>query len=294
MTPRHTMIATAGAVALTFGMLVSAGDAPIHPITNPVYADTAKPESKITAIAAYHRLPSQVKLTTGAKAPLDGDVRVLALQVEYAFNDSLSLTAIKDGYVDLNPDATVPKDEGFNDIALGLKYAFHQGDSWTAAIRGTLELSNGDEEVLQGNGDGNISPALLLTRSSDASQCNLVIGATIPFDSDEEAMMSYVSYGHARKLTDKLSVLGELNWFHVLDAGNNGGIPGALSFEGPDLFNLGGANADDNPAQVTAALGVRYQFTDAINAGIAYELPLTDEEESLTDDRFTLSVTCHF
>jgi hypothetical protein len=298
MSNRGTIIGACAALTLAMGNFAMAGEGPatIHPITNPVYADTAVPESKVTLIAAHHRLPNKISLAGGGTLPLDGDVNVIALQVEYAFNESLSLTAIKDGYVDFNPEGALAalEDEGFNDLALGLKWAFHNEDGWTAALRGTIELPSGDEEVLQGGGEGDFSPALLLTRSREKSQCNLVIGATIPFDNDEEATMSYVSYGHARKLTDKLTLMGELNWWRVLNEGNLGGIPGVVSFEGPDLINLGGANADDDPNQVTGAIGLRYQFTDAINAGLAYELSLTDEEESLTDDRFTLSVTFHY
>ena len=291
------------AVAATFniGAIAGEGAAPIHPITNPVYADTAIPESKVTIIGAHHRLPDRISLFNGTKANLDGDVNVFAVQVEYAFNDTLSLTAIKDGYVDFNPDNTLSHEEGFNDIALGLKWAFYQDGDWTAAVRGTIELANGDDEVFQGNGDGNLSPALLLTRISDASQCNLTLGAVVPFDDDEESTISYVSYGHTRKLTDKFSVLGEVNWLRVLSEGggkanfgaSQGGtlVPGAVAFEGPDLFNLGSANGGDNADAVTAALGVRYQFTDAINAGIAYEVPLTDEEDGLFEDRVTLSIT---
>jgi hypothetical protein len=299
MSNRGTIIGACAALTFAWGNFATAGEGPatIHPITNPVYADTAVPESKVTLIAAHHRLPSKVSLSGGGTAPLDGDVNVLALQIEYAFSETLSLTAIKDGYVDFNPEGALAgaDDEGFNDLALGLKYMFYNEDGWAAAFRGTIELPSGDEEVLQGNGEGDVSPALLLTRSGEKSQCNLVIGATIPFDGDDEATMSYVSYGHARKLTDKLTLMGELNWWRVLDAGEGtAGVPGVLSFEGPDLINLGNANGDDDPNQVTAALGLRYQFNDAVNAGFAYELPLTDEKESLTDDRFTLSVTFHY
>ena len=288
------------------GMLssVMAGEgASIHPITNPVYADTAIPESKITVIGAHHRLPDKINTILG-KVPLGGDVNVLAVQVEYAFNDSLSLTAIKDGYVDFNPDNTLSSEEGFNDLALGLKWRFHHDDGLSLAFRGTVELSTGDDEIFQGNGDGNFSPALIITHQHDKGQCNTVIGATLPFDGDEESTMSYVSLGYARQLTDRLSLIGELNWLRVLDEGDGSAnygasqlgaaVPTIVEFEGPDLFNLGSANGDDNPDAVTVALGVRYQLTDNVNAGIAYEHPLTDEEDGLFEDRVTLSVTVHY
>ena len=124
MNLKHAIIAAAAAT-FTLGAYTGEGSGTIHPISNPVYADTAIPESKVTVIAAHHRLPNRINTTAG-KVPLDGEVNVFAVQVEYAFNDSLSLTAIKDGYVDFNPDNTLSDEEGFNDIALGLKWAFYQ------------------------------------------------------------------------------------------------------------------------------------------------------------------------
>jgi hypothetical protein len=80
--------------------------------------------------------------------------------------------------------------------------------------------------------------------------------------------------------------LVELNWFHVLDAGDGtgnfpsqvgGAVPAVLEFEGGDVFNLGAVNSGANRDFVTAAFGFRARLTDSVNVGAAYEIPLTNE-----------------
>ena len=89
----------------------------------------------------------------------------------------------------------------------------------------------------------------------------------------------------------------ELNWFHVLDAGDGGTltpISGIVEFEGSDFFNLGAANSHRNRDLVTAAFGFRSRITDSVDVGAAYEIPLTNEEDSLIDDRITVDLIWKF
>ena len=73
-----------------------------------------------------------------------------------------------------------------------------------------------------------------------------------------------------------------------------GGVPGAVQFEGGDLFNLGATNSSDNPDFVSAAGGFRSRLTNSVTTGLAYEIPLTDDEESLMRERFTVDLTWTF
>ncbi len=91
----------------------------------------------------------------------------------------------------------------------------------------------------------------------------------------------------------------ELNWFQVLDSGDGspafmdqagGGVPGIVEFEGNDFFNFGAANADQNRSLVTAAIGFRSRISDSIQSGVAYEMPLTEAENSVIDGRLTLTL----
>lgn len=71
-------------------------------------------------------------------------------------------------------------------------------------------------------------------------------------------------------------------------------MPAVVEFEGGDFFNIGAANATENRDIVTAAFGFRSRITDNVQAGFAYEIPLTDEENNLMDDRFTLDLVLTF
>ena len=95
--------------------------------------------------------------------------------------------------------------------------------------------------------------------------------------------------------------LVEVNWFHVLSAGDGtagfGPQPGVSAiggFEGHDLLNFGAANASANRDLVTAAIGFRTRLCASADLGFAYEVPLTDSNDSIIKDRFTLDLVWKF
>lgn len=65
---------------------------------------------------------------------------------------------------------------------------------------------------------------------------------------------------------------------------------GVLNFEGGYLFNLGGANSGNDRNFFTSALGLRSRLSDEATLDIAYEIPLTEKEESLIEDRIILDL----
>ncbi len=280
-------------------------DAARRPISNPTLFDLALPRTGVHAIYMHHKLPSQLSLAGGGSIPVDGDVNAYAIQFEYALNDRLSIVATKDGYVDFNPDATLSKSGGFADLAAGLKYAFILDPVQQLAVSGslTIELPTGDGEVFQGNGDGGANLSLAALKLSNDWQFAGALGVYLPFDSDAESTTAFASAHVGYNITDRLYGLVELNWYGVLSEGAGqsaftnqvgGAVPAVVSFEGGDLFNLGAANGSDNGNIVTAAIGVRYQLCDNADLGLAYELPLTDENENLMDSRITLDVVLTF
>lgn len=279
-----------------------------RPITNPTKFDLAVPSTSIHAIYMHHSLPSKINSAAG-KLDLGGDVNLFALGFEYAFNERLSLVGTKDGYVDFNPDNSLETDSGFADLAAGVKYAFILDPVEQFAFSGTaaIELPSGDNEVLQGNGDGGIDLSVSALKLHDGWQFAGALGAYLPFDSDEDSTTGFASAHVGYNVTEKLYLLGEVNWFTVLSSGDGSasfGNPSApapddlvssvVEFEGGDLFNLGAANSDENRDIVTAALGMRYKLTDLMDIGVAYELPLTDEESNLMDNRITLDIVFNF
>lgn len=301
-------IAAAGSVAVDTSKPSAAADASAfenarRPITNPTLFDLALPTTNVHPIFIYHSLPDQISAGAG-KAPLGGDVEVYALQLEFALNERLSIVATKDGYVDVNPDTTLSNESGFANLGAGLKYAFLLDPIAGNALSGsvTFEAPTGNSDVFQGEGDGSVNLILSGLKMLDSWQFAGGAGAIIPF-SDEQSTSSWVSAHASYEVTPWFIPLVEINWFHVLDAGNGSGnfggqlggaVPDVVNFEGGDFFNLGASNSETNRDFVSAAIGFRSRLTDSIDLGLAYEIPLTDDEESLMKERVTLDLVWKF
>ena len=275
-----------------------------RPISNP---DPVRPR------ASRHQRPPDLHLSRpaqhhhhggGGTAPLGGDVELYALQFEIAINDRLSIVATKDGYVDMNPNGVLEDQNGFANLGAGVKYAFILDPVSRTAVSGTLtfELPTGNSDVLQGEGDGAANLILNGLKLIDNWQFAGSAGLQIPF-SDEQSTSSFVSAHASYEVCKWFTPLVEVNWFHVLDAGDGrgnypahlgGALPGAINFEGGDLFNLGAVNSTENRDFVTAAIGFRSRITDCVDVGAAYEIPLTNDENSLIDERVTVDLIWKF
>ena len=147
---------------VVFASLVAAGAAQaefVRPITSPTLVDSPDTGFTIHPIVIHQALPDQVNTELG-NLPVGGDFQVYAVQLEYAFNQNLSLIAVKDGYIDFNPDDTFSEETGWADLAAGLKYVFHRSQDTVASVKLVAELPTGDDEAWQGNGDGAIDPAV--------------------------------------------------------------------------------------------------------------------------------------
>ena len=277
-----------------------------RPISNPTLFDLALPVSNLHPIFLYHNLPDRITLANGAgTAPLGGDVQLYALQFEIALNERLSIVATKDGYADMNFDnPAISNQSGFANLGGGLKYAFILDPVSRTALSGTLtfEFPTGNSDVLQGEGDGAANLILNGLKLVDDWQFAGSAGFQIPF-SDEQSTNAFLSAHTSYEVCSWFIPMVELNWFHVLDSGDGtgnfpaylgGALPAAINFEGGDLFNLGAKHSGEERDLVTAAIGFRSRITDSVNVGFAYELPLTDEESSLMEDRFTLDLIWNF
>lgn len=275
-----------------------------RPISNPTLFDLALPGTNLHPIFIYHGLPDQISTAGGGTAALGGDVQVYALQFEIGINDRLSIVATKDGYVDMNFNNTLNDQSGFANLGAGLKYAFILDPVSRTALSGTMtfELPTGNSDVLQGEGDGSVNLILNGLKLIDDWQFAGSVGFQIPF-SNEQSTNSFVSAHASYEICKWFTPLVEVNWFHVLDAGDGSGnfpdhLGGTLSdtvnFEGGDVFNLGAANASENRDLVTAAIGFRSRITNSVDVGAAYEIPLTNDEESLMDERVTVDLIWKF
>jgi hypothetical protein len=269
-----------------------------RPISNPTLFDLALPGTNIHPIFIYHSLPNRINTIAG-NLQLGGDVQVYALQFEIALNDRLSIVATKDGYVDMNPDANLGSSDGMANLGAGLKYAFILDPVSRTAVSGTatFELPIGDDQVFQGEGDGSMNLILNGLKLVDNWQFAGSVGAVIPF-SDEQSTSSFVSAHVSYEICKWFTPLVEVNWFHVLDSGESGRLfppaSGIVEFEGSDFFNLGASNAGSNRDLVTAAFGFRSRIMENLDVGAAYEIPLTNDEESLMESRVTVDLVWKF
>ncbi len=299
-----TTVFTTGILACTALMAPQSGSAGnladySMPVSNPIYNGDARNVTMVRPIMLFQSLPDQVETSIG-NVDLGGDVRGVAVQFSYAFNERWSLVAVKDGYVDCDPDHTLSDHSGWADIAGGVQYSFVHDPARNFVMTGRLvyESTSGDSDVFQSNGDGNVAPAVLFLKGWDALQFSGTVGLVLPFDGDEENTLLYDSWNLSYAVTDWFRPLVELNHFHVLNSGdrslaNSDGsqddlVAAISTFNGCDIINLGGEHNDDNEDLVTLAIGSRFRINKWIDVGAAYEFPLTDENATLLEDRFTV------
>lgn len=267
-----------------------------RPISNPTLFDLALPTTNVHPIFIQHWLPDHINTAAGS-LPLGGDVQVYALQFEIALNDRLSIVASKDGYVDMNPDNTLTDETGFANLGGGLKYAFRLDPVSRTAVSGTLgfEFPTGNSDVFQGEGKGLTNLSVSALKLLGDWQFAGTAGLQIPF-SDDQSTQFWTSAHVSYEVNRWFIPLVELNWFHVLDAGNGESslVSSIVEFEGGDFFNLGASHANENRDFVSAAFGFRSRLADSVDAGVAYEIPLTSEDDSLMESRLTVDLVWRF
>lgn len=277
----------------------------IRPISNPTLFDLAIPQTQLHPIFIYNSMPNLVDTTLG-KVPVGGDYQLYAVQFEYAFNDRLSLNATKDGYIVFDPETTLADTEGFANVALGPKYAWllRPEEGLASNIQLLYEIPMGNRDAWQGEGDGVFVPSISTLKLAGPFQFANQFGFKIPVDGDAESSMFYTSAHISYELCEWFRPLVEVNWFHVIDPGDGGprfnshlggALPSVVAFEAGDLVNWGAANAGLNRDFVTAAAGFRLTPPGKpYNFGVAWEVPLTEEDSGLMESRFTLDMVLKF
>jgi hypothetical protein len=264
----------------------------INTLTNPTLFESAIPQTRMRGMVVNHQTPDIVQ-AGGNPTPVGGDVNIIALQLEFALNDRLSIVASKDGFIDFNPDNTFTDQTGFANLAAGLKYAFiyDEVNDFAASVTAQLELPTGNRDVFQGFGDGAALLTLSAVKLHNKWQFSGASGIHIPFDSDSDSTTGFASAHVSYQLTERFTPVFEVNAYHTFSAGGNA-LP--TDFEGGGFFNFGSPNGDVHATIVTAAIGGRYSINDALSLGAAYEVPLTEEEENFMESRLTLDFVYKF
>ncbi|GAB5403087.1 MAG: hypothetical protein Aurels2KO_13180 [Aureliella sp.] len=251
----------------------------ISPMTNPVFFEDPRTLSEVRFIFINHELP----------AALGGNsVQVYAMQVRAALTERLSLIATKDGLIYTQSPVL---DSGYADVAAGLKYNLYR-DACAGRLLSTgftYEIPMGSNRSLQGNGNGEFHFFVTGgTRIGKKSHWISASGLREPNDTNLENRIWYWSNHLDRQIGDRpLYAFTEVNWYNYLSSGNGPG-----SIEGGDLFNLGAAGVTGNDL-VTQAIGLKARPRRNIEAGIAYEYPLT-ARQGLLEDRLTADLIFRF
>ncbi len=246
----------------------------LSPVTNPIYFENPRTLTEARILFLHQKIPMTA---------LGGDVDLLALQLRAAVTDRLSVIATKSGFATTSSPVV---EDGWADINVGLKYTLLANPAMQRllSIGMTYELPIGSTQTYQGNGGGLFN--LFVTGGAELGGWHAVSasGLLLPADRSAESSLWFWSshLSHAIGRTN-FHVLGELNWFHWLGAGESD-FP--LSIEGGDIFNLGSLGVAGNDI-VTGALGFRYKPSDRLEIGMAWEIPLTDRRDTL-DNRLTV------
>lgn len=274
----------------------------IRPITNPVYFDSPLPTSNIHPVFMYQNMPGSINTAAG-NLPLGGNFQVYAVQAEFAFSETLSLIAAKDGYIVFDPDNTLTNDSGFANLAAGAKWAFYYDpeDQFAVSLKAIFEFPTGSRGVFQGGNYSAATPSVAFIKMWEDFQFTGQVGAILPFN-DSGSKEIITSWHTSYNVKDFFFPLLELNTFHVVDTGNGsprypaqagGAVPGLVTFEGGDLINFGASNSDDHDI-VTIGFGFRVRPYDSFDVGIAFEIPLTNSDTNLMENRTTIDAVWRF
>jgi hypothetical protein len=138
---------------------------------------------------------------------------------------------------------------------------------------------------LQGHGGGFFDVFVAAARTVGPVGLEANLGTQLAVEPDHDA--SFVHYAlHADyDVMGRFFPLVELNGYSPLDDATRT----RLGVNGMDLVGMGSINAD---TVITVAPGFRARITDHVDAGFAYELPITQEED-LLDWRVTTDVLVH-
>ncbi|WP_309381208.1 transporter [Cerasicoccus frondis] len=275
----------------------------IRPITNPVYFDSALPQTQIHPIFIWQNMPSSISTIIG-DVPLGGDFQLYAVQAELALNERFSIVAAKDGYLVFNPDNTLVNAEGFANLAAGVKWAFiyDEEEDLAVSVKTIVEIPTGNTDVWQGGKYYSITPSIGVLKSWGDFQFSNETGMIISVNdngSDEIFSSFHASYG----FWDMFYPLVELNYFQVINPGNGGSrfspqaggaVPALVTFEGGDLVNFGASNSNTYSSIVTVGVGFRIKPLENIELGAAFELPVTQTSHNLMQNRVTLDAVWKF
>ncbi len=263
----------------------------ISPMINFVFFEDPRTVTELRPIFVNHWVPN----TIGNGIPAGGTVQLYAAQFRVALTDNLSLIAVKDGFIVDDTEGTLDTllADGWADVTAGLKYNFLR-DAQTGTLGSvgfTYELPIGSTRALQDIGDGEFH--LFATggqRLCDGNAHVLTsLGYRLPVDGAVQSSAIHWSNHFDVRLTDRTYLFTEMAWWHWTDDASAGA---ALGVGGHDLFNLSTSDIAGNDL-VTQNVGMKLKPNRNLEAGIAYEFPLTNFKD-IIDSRMQLDLILRY
>jgi hypothetical protein len=253
----------------------------ISSVTVPTINEDPRMTSEIRPMFMYTSISSDF-VTQG------GHYDVVAMQARLALSDRFSLIATKDGYVWLRPSKVLPDRDGWANIAAGVKAALYRdapsASILTAGVR--YEAPTGNQDVLQGNGDGLMNPFLSAAKGFGNFHLQGYTGPRLAISNQDSSF--YDLSLHADYRLDRFYPLFEFNWVYVLEGGRR--LP--IDQEGYDLVDIGSKNAGGESV-ATVAFGARYRVFEQLDFGAAAEFPVTGRND-IIDWRVTTDAIWRF
>ena len=247
-----------------------------------VYFEDPRTLTELRPIFVQHRFPNALG---PGNIPAGGDAQVIAMQFRLALTERLSLIGTKDGYIIDNSEGALDGllDSGWADINAGLKYnLIRNAQTGTLASAGfTYEIPMGSKQSLQSVGDGVFHIFGSAGKRFLCGNAHYLTSVGYVFPVDDEVQTSSVHWQNHFdvRVTKQAYLFTELSWTHWTDDADVGN---ALGVAGQDLLNLGATDVEGNDL-VTQNVGMKFKPNRNLEAGIAYEFPLTGFEDIIRD-----------
>lgn len=263
----------------------------ISPMINFVFFEDPRTLTEVRPIFLNHWVPDVI----GSGVTAGGSVQLYAMEIRLALTEKLSFIATKDGYIVDGTGGTLTTllDDGWADVTMGLKYNVIRDrcKGRIASIGFTYELPIGSTSALQDIADGEFH--LFATGGqrlmNGKAHYLTALGYRLPVDTNSQTSSIHWSNHLDYRVSRKFYLLTELAWWHWTDDASGGT---GLGVAGQDLFNLSANNVQGNDL-VTQNVGVKYKPNGHVEAGLAYEFPLTAFKD-IIDSRLQLDLILRY
>jgi hypothetical protein len=260
------------------------------PITNPFFFEDPRALTEIKPLMIYDRVPGRNPAFEG------GDIWWYGVTGSVAISDMFSVVINKLGFLTVRPESTahgINSDTGFSEFSLGPQFTFLRSECTKSVVAAGLlfDLAIGNGSVFQNTGDLSLVPYISYAQNfgkTDYGSFNYMTTFGYSFSTDN-SRNDFFYWSHHLDFDllnlNKIFPTIELNWFHDT---TNGDSSKFFGFDGGDLMNFGAGGAAGRD-DLTIAFGARYKFTEWLQTGFAFELPLVKQGE-LESYRFTFDL----